>query len=173
MASVIALHVGNLLLQLSYLLFLQHALVLDGHNLDEVLHVTPPVVEHPARQPGSGIQVMLANQLVQLLAVRAFFHEVDFHHVHVAEVVEVVAFVPHVGHAAAHARREVAPGLSQHHDAASGHVLAAVVARPLDNGNGPGVAHGEAFAHLPVDVQLAGSGPVKPRVAGYGVVLRR
>lgn len=43
---VIALDVGNLLVQLFHLLLLEHALVLDGHHLDEVLDVAVPVVEH-------------------------------------------------------------------------------------------------------------------------------
>ena len=46
--SVVSLHVRNLLLQLSYLLFLEHTLVLDRDNLDEVLDVAVPVVEHGA-----------------------------------------------------------------------------------------------------------------------------
>ncbi|CCY64902.1 putative uncharacterized protein [Prevotella sp. CAG:1124] len=113
---------------------------------------------------------MLANQLVQLFAVRAFLHEVYLHHVHVAEVVEVVALVPHVRYAAAHSCGKVASGLAEHYNAASGHVLAAVVSCPFDYRYGSRVAHAEAFAHLTVDVQLAGSGSVEARVACYGVV---
>ena len=43
---VIALDVGNLLVQFLHFLLLEHALVLDGHYLDKVLDVAVPVVEH-------------------------------------------------------------------------------------------------------------------------------
>ena len=43
---VIALDVGNLLVELFHFLLLEHALVLDWHHLDEVLDVAVPVVEH-------------------------------------------------------------------------------------------------------------------------------
>ncbi len=43
---IIALDVGNLLVKLFHLLLLEHAFVLDGHNLDKVLDVAVPVVEH-------------------------------------------------------------------------------------------------------------------------------
>ena len=45
---IVSLHVCNLLLQLLYLLFLQHTLILDRHYLDEVFHIVVPVVEHGA-----------------------------------------------------------------------------------------------------------------------------
>ena len=47
---IVSLHVGNLLLELSYLLFLQHALVFYWHHLHEVFNVAIPVVEHGACQ---------------------------------------------------------------------------------------------------------------------------
>ena len=45
---IVALNVGNLLVQFLHFLLLEHALVLDGYYLDEVLNVAMPVVEHPA-----------------------------------------------------------------------------------------------------------------------------
>ena len=47
---IVSLHVGNLLLELSYLLFLQHALVFYWHHLHEVFNIVVPVVEHGACQ---------------------------------------------------------------------------------------------------------------------------
>ena len=114
---------------------------------------------------------MLADELVQLLAVVAVIDEVYLHHVHVAEVVEVVVLVPHVGHAARHAGGEVAASLAEHHDTSASHILAAVVARTLDDGSRAGVAHAEALAHLAVDVELAARGAIQTRVAGDDVVL--
>ena len=108
---------------------------------------------------------------MQLLAVAGVIDEVYLHHVHVAEIVEVVVLVPHVCHAARHAGGEVAARLAEHHHASACHVLAAVVARSLYHGRGTGVAHAETLAHLAVDVQLAAGGSVQAGVARYDVVL--
>ena len=153
--SVVPLHIGNLLLQFPYLLFLQDALVFDRHHLDEVFHIARPVIKHLAGQLGTSVEVVLAYQFVQFLAAGAFFHQVDFHHVHVAVIVEIMPFVPHVGHAATHACRKVSSGFTQHDHAAPGHVFATMVSRSFDDGDGPGIAHGESFPHFPVDIQLA------------------
>ena len=45
---IIALDVGNLLVQFLHFLLFEHTFVLDGHYLDEVLDVAVPVVEHTA-----------------------------------------------------------------------------------------------------------------------------
>ena len=68
---VIALHIRNLLLQLLYLLLLENSLVLDWHYLDEILYVVVPVVEHGTGELTAGIEIMLTDQLVQLLAIGA------------------------------------------------------------------------------------------------------
>ena len=57
--------------------------------------------------------------------------EID--HLAVAASRELAVDVEHVGHAAAHAGGEVAPGPAEHDHAAAGHVLAAVVADALDD----------------------------------------
>jgi hypothetical protein len=75
-----------------------------------------------------------------------------------------VPFVEHVGHAAGHARREVAAGLAEHHDGAAGHVFAAVVARAFDDADRAGVAHGEALARDAAEV-------ASPSMAPYITVL--
>ena len=63
--------------------------------------------------------------------------------------------VEHAGDAAGHAGREVAAGRAEDHDAAAGHVLAAVVADALDDGDGAGVADAEALADLAAQEDLA------------------
>jgi hypothetical protein len=50
---------------------------------------------------------------------------------------EVAVLVEHIGDAARHAGREVAPGLAEHHDDAAGHVFAAVVAGAFDHRDAP------------------------------------
>ena len=62
------MHIRNLLLQLLYLLLLENSLVLDWHYLDEILYVVVPVVEHGTGELTAGIEIMLTDQLVQLLA---------------------------------------------------------------------------------------------------------
>ena len=99
---VIALHIRNLLLQLLYLLLLENSLVLDWHNLDEILYVVVPVIEHSTGELTTSIEIMLTNQLMQLLAIGAVFHEVNLHHIHVTEVIEVVVLIPYVGNTTTH-----------------------------------------------------------------------
>ena len=169
--SIVALHVGNLLLQFLHLFFLEHALVLDRHYLDEVFNVAVPVVEHGTGEFAARVEIVLADELVKLLAVGVFFHEIDFHHVHVAEIVEVVVLVPDVGHAARHTSGEVASRLAKHYHASTRHIFTAVVAGTLDDGNGSRVAHTETFTHLAVDVEFARGGTIETGVTGDDVVL--
>ena len=93
---IISLHIRNLLLQLLYLLLLENSLILDWHYLDEILYVVVPVVEHGTGELTACVEIMLTNQLVQLLAIGAVLHEVDFHHIHVTEVIEVVVLIPYI-----------------------------------------------------------------------------
>ena len=70
---IVSLHVGNLLLQLAHLLFLQYLFVFDRYYLDELVDVVCPVVEHDACQLRTGVQIMLPDEFVQLFSVRCFF----------------------------------------------------------------------------------------------------
>ena len=81
--------------------------------------------------------------------------------------------VEHVGDAAGHPGREVAPGRAEDERGATGHVLAAVVAHALDDGGGPGVAHAEALADPAAQEELAGGRAVADDVAGDDVLLGR
>ena len=83
----------------------------------------------------------------------------------------LAALVQNVGHAAGHARGEVAAGLADDDDTAAGHVLAAVVADALHDGVDAGVADAEALAGDAADVGLAGRGAVEGHVAGDDVLL--
>ena len=103
--------------------------------------------------------------------VVALVERVEAHEIHVAAAAEVALLVEHERDAATHAGREVAPGGAEHHHPAAGHVLAAVVADPLDHRGGARVAHGEALAGEPVEEGAAAGGPVEHRVADDHVVL--
>ena len=132
-----------------------------------------PVVEHRAGEFRTGVEVVLADEFVQFLAVAAVVHEVDFNHVHVAEVVEVAVLVPHIGHATAHSGCKVASCFAENHHTSAGHILAAVVARAFNHGRGSRVAHSETLAHLSVDIQFAACCAIKSGVSGDDVVLCR
>ena len=80
--------------------------------------------------------------------------------------------VEHVRDAAAHARREVAAGCAEHDHGAPGHVLAAVIADALDDGEAPRVADAEPFAGHAANECLAGGRTVERDVADDDVVLR-
>src|SRR5207344_3344542 len=83
----------------------------------------------------------------------------------VAEFGEVAAFVQHIGDAAGHAGREVAPGLAQHHDDAAGHVLAAMIAGAFDHRDRTGVTHGKALAGDAAEIAFTLGRAVHHRVA--------
>merc|ERR1719217_1168600 len=67
--------------------------------------------------------------------------------------------------AAGDARADVDARRSQHEHDAVRHVLAAVVARALDDRLDTGVAHAEAIAGLASGEELSGSGTIETRVA--------
>ena len=83
---------------------------------------------------------------------------------HVAARLEAAVAVEHVGDAAAHAGREVAPRRAEDHHAAAGHVLAAVVADALDDGARARVADREALAR-----EAAEERPARGRAVEHGV----
>ena len=108
-------------------------------------------------------------------------HEVDvlgvderlqIDHLAVAPALELAVGVEHIGNAAAHAGREVAPGPAEHHDAPAGHVLAAVIADAFDHHGRAAVADAEALAGHAAHVALAARRAVERDVADDDVLLR-
>ena len=93
------------------------------------------------------------------------FQRLQIDHLQVAAAGKVAGLVQHVGDAARHAGREVAPRRAQHDDAAAGHVFAAVVAHALDHRVHAAVAHAEALAGHAADVGLAAGGAIEGHVA--------
>ena len=100
-------------------------------------------------------------------------HAVDVDQLMVVAVDEIALHVEHIREAAGESGTEVHPGAPQHANDASGHVLAAVIARALDHRERAGVAHGETLAGGSRGVQFAAGRPVKTgvshdhRVAGH------
>ena len=96
----------------------------------------------------------------------------DLDHLVVDALLEVAVLVDHVGDAAAHPGSEVPAGFADHDDTSTGHVLAAVVADPFDDGDGAGVADGETFPGSSVEVAVAGDGAIQHGVADDDVLFR-
>src|SRR5215472_6691364 len=99
-------------------------------------------------------------------------HRLELDHREIAELVEVAALVEHIGDAAGHAGREIAPGLAEHDHDAAGHVFAAMIARALDDGDRTGVAHGEALAGDAAEIAFALDRAVHHGVADDDALLR-
>lgn len=169
---IISLYISYFLLQLAHLFFLQYSFIFDRYYLDKFVHIAIPVIQHRPCQFGAGIEVMLADQFMQFLPVRCLLDKRELHHLHVAEIIEVVVLVPHVSHAATHSGSEITSGFSQYHDPSSGHVFATVVAYTLYHGLHTGIADGEAFAHPSVDIYLAVSSAIQQGVSGDGILFR-
>ena len=83
---------------------------------------------------------------------------------------ERVVRIPHVSDAATHAGREVATGWTEDHDAAAGHVFAAVVADAFDHGMRTAVADGEPLGGAAADECFAARRAVQRDVADDDVV---
>ena len=95
--------------------------------------------------------------------------EID--HLAIAPAREVAVGVEHIGDAAAHAGREVAPGPPEHDHPPAGHVLAAVIADTFDHDRRAAVADAETLAGHAADVALAAGRAVERDVADDDVVL--
>src|SRR3954447_22894911 len=150
---------------------LEHAAVVLGKHLDELRCELVPLVEHPPADRRVGARDVLGDEVAHLDRIRL---------VHRAEVLDVgrvdlgaegPVLVEHERQAAAHAGGEVAPGRPEDDDAAAGHVLAAVVADRLDDGDRAGVADAEALAGDAAEERLALRRAVQRDVADHHVVL--
>ena len=121
----------------------------------------------------AGVLDVFFDERAQLFGFRRILDALDVHHLRVDARGELVVLVEHIGDAARHARGEVAARGAEHHDAAAGHVFAAMVAHGLDDGVHAGVAHGEAFARHAAHEHLALGRAVQRDVADDHVLLGR
>ena len=95
---------------------------------------------------------------------------VEIDHAGIEAALEVAPRIKHVRDAAAHARREVAPGLAEHDHAPAGHVLAPVIADPLDDRVRAAVPHGKSLAGDAAQIRLAARRAVQRHVANDDVL---
>ena len=112
---------------------------------------------------------MLLDLALQVVEVR-LVEFLELHHLLVDLRLEGAGCIPDVRDAAAHAGREVATGLAEHHCPAAGHVFAAVVARALHHRLGAAVPHAEPLTADAPDEDLTARRPVGHHVAGDDVV---
>src|ERR671930_441461 len=101
----------------------------------------------------AGVGLLLGGELGELLEL--------VEHRRVDLRAELAVLVEDEGEAAAHARREVAARAAEDDHATAGHVLAAVIAHALDDGDRPGVAHGEALTGQPAEERASARGAVE------------
>src|ERR1700722_3174611 len=99
-----------------------------------------------------------------------FFLGVDFRESDEIAMEDLVGFAAEdIGQAAGHARAEIEAERAEDEDNAASHVFAAVLADAFDNGQGPAIADGEAFASAARDEKLAGGGAVENCVASEDI----
>src|SRR5947208_2529052 len=90
----------------------------------------------------------------------------------VAVTAEITYFVQDISDTSRHAGGEIPARRPKHHDAAAGHVFAAVIAHRLDNRVHAAVADAEALTGHAADVGLPGRRPVESNVTDDDVILR-
>src|SRR4051812_49323266 len=128
---------------------------------------------HVAHYVDAAMAVEVAGLVIVLPAcVLLGEHRLQFNHRHVAALLEAAVLVEHIGDAARHAGREVTARSAEHHHHTAGHVLAAMIARALDDRDGAGIAHREALARDAAEIALALDRAVQHRVADDDGLLR-
>src|SRR3954471_469966 len=151
----------------------QRALVVHRHDLDPgaLARELFPAREYAGRNPRVRSFRVLLDERAHLLEVLVL-HVLELDQLGVAARRELALGVEHVGDTAAHARGEVATGRTEHHHATARHVLAAVVAGPLDDRVDARVAHREALAGEAAEERPPAGRAVQDGVADQDVLLR-
>src|SRR5690242_20026396 len=135
-----------------------------GRDLPEQRTVALPRLEQIARAPAARAGGVLLDELPKSRIV--FVVEIEHSdHVAVDTSREDLRLVQDVRGAIGHSSGEVPAHGPQHHDRSGGHVLAAVVARALDDGDSPRVADGEPIAGAAGREERARGGAVERGVA--------
>src|SRR5262245_3350320 len=109
------------------------ALVVVRHHLHELRQQRLPVLEDARRDRRAGALGVLGDEGPHRRDVLAL-EGVETDELHVAALREVPVLIEDVRDPAAHPGGEVAAGGAENDDAAAGHVLAAMIADPFDDG---------------------------------------
>src|SRR5215469_6140041 len=89
----------------------------------------------------------------------------EFNLVAIAEARKAAVRIPDIGDATRHAGCEIAARVADYCDDPAGHVLAAVIAGALDDGDGARIAHRETLAGNALEIGLAGNRAVEHGIA--------
>ena len=96
-----------------------------------------PVGENPLRLRTAGAPGVLLDQQGNHAHIVGTHHRLQIDRSEVAALlVEITLLVIDVSDTAAHAGGEVSAAVAQHHDRATGHVLATMIANAFDHGGG-------------------------------------
>src|SRR5262245_12353101 len=87
----------------------------------------------------------------------------------ITPAVEITRLVEHIGDTARHPGSKVPAGLPEHHDAATCHVLAAMVPDGFDDGAHTAIADAETLASHATDIGFPTGCPIKRYVANNDV----
>mmetsp|Transcript_14090 Transcript_14090/g.60335 ORF Transcript_14090/g.60335 Transcript_14090/m.60335 type:complete len:445 (-) Transcript_14090:342-1676(-) len=142
-----------------------------GHELPELGQVLLPVYQDEGTLGGARFRDVRLDQSLELRLARLARDALRGDNLAVHLGGEGFVLVQEVPQPARHAGADVPTNLAEHHHRAAGHVLAAVVARALDDRLGQRVAHGEALARAPVDEHASAGGAVQARVARDDAIL--
>src|SRR5581483_100171 len=119
------------------------------------------------------MRLEIARETVDALIDHLFRqHRLELYHREIAQIREVAGLVQHIGDAARHAGREVAPRFAEHHHDAAGHVFAAMIARALDHRDRAGIADRKALAGNATEIAFAFDRAVQHGVADDDGLLR-
>src|SRR6266550_942271 len=139
--------------------------VLAWDNGDEIPLRFIPLGERALRTRTAGVPGVLLHQMSYQVAVTEIDERHEIDHGCVALRLQLIELVEHERDSTTHSRGEVATGATEHDDGATGHVLAAVIADPFDDGDSPAVAHSEPLAGDAGEVRFARRCTVEHRVA--------
>ncbi len=120
--------------------------IVDRHDLDELRDRPVPVAQQASGDRALGVAGVLDQEVADLLDVLGLLELLEGDHVEVAASRELAGLVEDERGAPAHPGGEVPPGRADHDGDAAGHVLAAVVADPFDDGQRPAVPDAEPLA---------------------------
>src|SRR5512143_399765 len=104
---------------------------------------------------------MRSDERFQFLDIFLCFHIPDLHIRDVYLGPELVMAVQNIDRAAGHAGAHVQSYVAEHHDGASGHIFAEVMARALNHCSGPAVPYREPLSGHSCGIELAADRPIE------------
>src|ERR1700693_841200 len=115
---------------------------------------------------------MLLNQVQEFLEILRICDTFELDQLEIAILSKFVLGIVDVSDPARHTGGEVPSSRTQNDGTPAGHILAAVVADPLNHGQRAGISDTESLGGLPAEIRLALDGSVKGNVADEDVLLR-